>query len=63
MNKREKKERERMNKGILLAVLNLGLGILNAAIAVVTNNLFSAGAAGFCIGVGVSQLIWLRLGE
>ena len=49
-----------MNKGkgilLVLAVLNFGLGILNAAIAVMTNNLFSAGVAGFCIGVGFSQL-------
>ena len=46
-----------MKEGKLLAVLNFGLGILNAALAVMTNNLFSAGVAGFCIGVGFCQLI------
>ena len=42
---------------VLLAMLNFGLGILNAVMAVTTNNLFSAGAAGFCIAIGMVELM------
>jgi len=43
--------------GKLLIGVNFGLGALNAIIAIMTNNLFSATAAGFCVGVGFMQLL------
>ena len=42
---------------ILFAILNFGLGILNAVMAVITNSLLIAGAAGFCIAMGIAELV------
>jgi len=42
---------------VLLAMLNFGLGILNAVMAVITNSLIIAGAAGFCIAMGIAELV------
>ena len=42
---------------VFLAILNFGLGILNAVIAVITNSLLAAGAAGFCTAIGIAELM------